>query len=121
MALSDDLLAHPQRLSAVRARLESLVSELEAAACFLVDEEGTPFATVGHVEFGFPHPLREGDALLKALLGQASLDDGSSCLVERVGQRALLALLLQAPPGPKETRALRRRLRQSARELGSLL
>ena len=124
MALSDDLLAHPERLSAVRARLESLVSELDAAAGFLVDEEGTPFATVGHVEFGFPHPLsslREGDALLKALLGQASLDDASSCLVERVGRRALLALLLQAPPGPKEIRELRRRLRQSARELGALL
>ncbi len=128
MALSDDLLSHPHRFSAVRQEVAGLVVELKATAGFLVDEEGTPFATVGHVEFRLPHPLSnldEGDALLKALVGEGLGDkdegEGSRYIVERVGKRALLALLLESPLLATEQRAMRRRVRVTAKAIARLL
>lgn len=125
MAVSDDLLHHPHRLSAVRKQIESVVADLGAAAGFLVDEDGTPFATVGHVEFQLPHPLpslREGDALLKALVGEDPSEvDGGRILVERVGDRALLTLLFEKPLPSTRKRATRRRSRDCARAVAHLL
>ena len=128
MALSDDLLIQPHRLSAVRLEIASLVAELGATAGFLVDEEGTPFATVGHMEFRFPHPLtnlRGGDALLKALVGESpgEKDEGeeSRYIVELVGKRALLALLLESPLRPTGHRTMRRRIRVTAKAIARLL
>jgi len=125
MAVSDDLLHHPHRLSAVREQIESVVADLGATAGFLVDEEGTPFATVGHVEFQLPHPLpslREGDALLNALVGEEPSDvDGGRTLVERVGDRALLTLLFENPFPSSEKREARRRAQACARAVASLL
>lgn len=128
MALSDDLLSYPHRFSAVRREVAGLVVELKATAGFLVDEEGSPFATVGHVEFRLPHPLSnlgEGDALLKALVGEGLGDkdegEGSRYIVERVGTRALLALLLESPLLATEQRAMRRRVRVTAKAIARLL
>ena len=129
MALSDDLLIHPLRLSAVRQEVASLVTELRATAGFLVDEEGTPFATVGHMEFRLPHPLTDlggGDALLEALVGESpggpsgkDEGEGSRYIVERVSKRALLALLLESPLRPHRT--MRRRVRLTAKAIRRLL
>ena len=119
MALSDDLLYVPKKLTAMRHEVAALVDELGATAGFLVDEEGTPFATVGHMEFRYPHPLsnlRGGEALLKALVGETE-GEGSRYVVERVGKRALLALLLESPPD----RTTRRRVRETAKVLNGLL
>ena len=131
MALSDDLLIHPLRLSAVRQEVASLVTELRATAGFLVDEEGTPFATVGHMEFRLPHPLTNlggGDALLEALVGESpggpsgkDEGEGSRYIVERVGTRALLALLLESPLLPSGQRTMRRRVRLAAKAIRKLL
>jgi hypothetical protein len=119
MALSDDLLDAPRKLSAVRREISGLVGELGATAGFLIDEDGTPFATVGHMEFRLPHPLsnlRGGEALLKALVGEYE-HAGSRYLVERVGRRALLALLLETP----QDRHARRRARATAKTIASML
>lgn len=119
MALSDELLDYPKRLAAVRREIAALVSELGAGAGFLVDEAGAPFATVGHMEFQFPHPLTHlggGDAVLGALLGETGNDE-SPYLVERVGRRALLALSVDPP----HDRAARRRVRATAKAIAALL
>ena len=126
---ADDLLIHPLRLSAVRQEVASLVTELRATAGFLVDEEGTPFATVGHMEFRLPHPLTDlggGDALLEALVGESpggpsgkDEGEGSRYIVERVSKRALLALLLESPLRPHRT--MRRRVRLTAKAIRRLL
>ncbi len=133
MALSDDLLIHPRRFSAVRQEVAGLVAESRATAGFLVDEEGTPFATVGHMEFRFPHPLTNlggGDALLKALVGESpggpggpggNDEGGSRYIVERVGKRALLALLLESPLRSSGHRTMRRRVRLTAKAIRRLL
>ena len=118
MALSDDLLIYPKRLSAVRDAVAELVADLGATAAFLVDEDGTPFATVGHMEFRYPHPLtnlRDGEILLKALVGEND-SEGSRYIVERAGRRALLALLLEAPLD----RAARRHVRVRAKAIARL-
>jgi len=127
MALSDDLLSYPQRLSAVRQEVADLVVELKAVAGFLVDEEGTPFATVGHMEFRFPHPLTNlvgGDALLRALVGESRSgqegDEGSHYIVERAGNRALLTLFLESPLLASEQRPMRRRVRATAKAIARL-
>jgi len=120
MALSDDLLDHPSKLSAVRREIDVLVDELDATAGFLIDEDGTPFATVGHVEFRMPHPLtnlRGGEALLRALVGEHE-SHGSLYVIERVGRRALLALLTE-PPQSHGDRATRRRVREPARTIAA--
>jgi len=128
MALSDDLLNFPHRLSAVRKEVAGLVAAMKATAGFLVDEEGTPFATVGHMEFRFPYPLTNlggGDTLLKALVGESrgvqDEDEGSRYVVERVGKRALLVLLLESPLLASEQRAMRRRVRVAAKAIARLL
>lgn len=125
MAVSDDLLDQPHRLSAVRGQVESVVADLGAVAGFLVDEVGTPFATVGYVEFQLPDPLpslREGNALLKALVGEGPADAGEGrTIIERVGDKALLTLLFETPlPAPKR-RQTRRRLQSSVRAIANLL
>lgn len=122
MALSDEILADPDRMTRLRHGLEALARETGAGAAFLVDEEGTPFATIGHVEFRFPHPLVglvEGgdDQILRALLGEPQSERASGFMVERLSDRALLVLILPRPP------RLRRRLaiRARARELAAFL
>jgi hypothetical protein len=99
MALSDEVLAHPGKLAAVRARLRALGSAVDARASFLVDEDGNPFATVGHLEFQLPHPLagllgRGGEPLLQALLGEPQPEE-SGFVVERVLDRALVVVVLE--------------------------
>lgn len=101
MALSDEVLSSGERLALVRARIEELVARTGARAGFLVDEGGSPFAAVGHVEFQYPHPLagliEQGAApLLLALLGEPRRDE-SRLVVERAGGRALLVLVTEAP------------------------
>jgi hypothetical protein len=123
MALSDDILADPDRRTRVRNRLEALARESGARAAFLVDERGTPFAAVGHVEFRLPHPLAalveggEADAILGALVGEPQTARSSGIVVERLSPRALLVLVLSRPPGPRR----RHSIRSSARELSRLL
>jgi hypothetical protein len=123
MALSDDILADPDRMTRLRNRLEALARESGAGAAFLVDERGTPFATVGHVEFRLPHPLAglveggEADAILAALVGEPETERSSGLVVERLSARALLVLVLPRPPGPRR----RLSIRSSARELATLL
>ena len=123
MALSDEMLADPGRMTRLRSRLEALASEIGAGAAFLVDEGGTPFATIGHVEFRLPHPLAglvedgEADAILGALVGEPSTGRASGLVVERLSARALLVLVLPRPPG----RRRRLSIRSGARELAELL
>ena len=125
MAASDDLLEDPNRLSAVRTQIETIVAEHGARAGFLVDQDGVPFAAVGPMEFRLPHPLAHlhgGSALLDALVGEKPTDTGDErYVVERVGNKALLALLLEAPLPPAERRATRRRMRDSAKSIAKLL
>ncbi len=123
MALSDDILDDPDRRTRLRSRLEALARESGAEAAFLVDERGTPFATVGHVEFRLPHPLAglfeggDADAILGALVGEPQSETSSGLVVERLSARALLVLVFPRPPNP-----LRRlSIRSSARALASLL
>jgi hypothetical protein len=125
MSVSDELLDHPRRLAAIREQIETLVSELGARAGFLVDEDGRPFATVGSMEFRLPHPLTnlgDGEALLRALVGEKPADAGDGgYLVERVGARALLAVLLETPLSTPTRSATRRRVRDSATTIAKLL
>ncbi len=122
VALSDEWLLSPEGKKAVRRVLEELVAELSARAAFLIDEDGSPFATVGSVEFSFPHPLsglRE-TALLSALVGE-SHDEPSGYIVEKAGPRALLAVWLDPPPTAESSDAVKKKVRKSARELARLL
>jgi hypothetical protein len=123
MALSDEILADPERMTRLRSRLEALARESGARAAFLVDEGGTPFATIGYVEFRLPHPLAslveegEADAILGALVGEPQTERASGLVVERLSARALLVLVLSRPPSPRRRLAIR----ASARELSELL
>jgi hypothetical protein len=123
MALSDEILADPDRRTRLRSRLEALARESGAEAAFLVDEDGTPFATIGHVEFRLPHPLAglvetgEADAILGALLGEPQTEQRSRLIVERLSARALLVLALARPPGSRRRLAIR----ASARQIAALL
>jgi len=123
MTLSDEILADPERMMRLRSRLEALARESRAEAAFLVDEGGTPFATIGHVEFRLPHPLAglvetgDADAILGALVGEPQTERASGLVVERLSARALLVLVLPRPPGPRR----RLSIRSSARELSELL
>jgi hypothetical protein len=114
VSLSDDLLADSERLGQLRERLEALVQKHSARGGFLVDEEGTPFAAIGNVEFRLPYPLagflEEGnaDAILAALVGEsAAAEPASALVVERLSERALLVLVLVAPPSPRERASIR--------------
>jgi hypothetical protein len=123
MPLSDEIVADPDRRTRLRTRIEALARSCGAVAAFLVDEGGTPFATIGHVEFRLPFPLanlvEEGDAdvILQALVGEPQTRDASSVLVERLSPRALLVVLL---PQPASSR-LRNSMRARAREIGRIL
>jgi hypothetical protein len=123
MALSDEVLSEPDRMIRLRSRLEALARECGAGALFLVDEEGTPFATIGHVEFRLPHPLAglvaegEADAILAALVGEPQKEPASGLVVERLSSRALLVLVLPLRPGAR----LRLAIRSAARDIASLL
>jgi hypothetical protein len=123
MPLSDEILADPERRTRLRDRVESVARACGGDAAFLVDEGGTPFATIGHVEFRLPFPLAnlveegEADAILQALVGEPQTRDLSSVVVERVSPRALLVVLL---PRPASTR-LRNTIRTRAREIAEIL
>jgi hypothetical protein len=123
MALSDEILADPDRMTRLRSRLEALARESGAGAAFLVDEGGTPFATIGHVEFRLPHPLAglvengAADAILGALVGEPQAERASGLVVERLSARALLVLVLSSSP----SRRRRLAIQASARELAELL
>jgi hypothetical protein len=120
MALSDEILADPDKKTRLRRRLEALARESGAGAAFLVDERGTPFMTVGHVEFRLPHPLaglvEEGgaDPILRALVGEPQSEEASGFVVERLSERALLVLVLPHPPGSRRRLAIRERARELA-------
>ncbi len=122
MAISDEILSSGDKLARVRSRLESLISEIGASAGFLVDEHGNPFATVGHVEFRLPHPLAGlmdsgADPILGALIGEPPPGDDPRFLVERIDERALVVLVLEAPLAPERRRVVRSRLAEVARDL----
>ncbi len=123
MSLSDEILADPDRMSRLRKRLDDLASKCGARAAFLVDEGGTPFATIGHLEFRLPHPLAglveegEADEILAALVGEPQAERPSGLVVERLSSRALLVLVLPRPPSPRRRLAIR----ASARELADCL
>ncbi len=78
-----------------------------------------------------PHPLTNlggGDALLEALVGESpggpsgkDEGEGSRYIVERVGKRALLALLFESPLVATEQRAMHRRVRVTAKAIARLL
>jgi len=122
MALSDDILADRDRMRRVRSHLEALARDVGAGAAFLVDEAGTPFATVGHVEFRLPHPLAgfvedgAADGILEALVGEPQ-DRASSLVVERLSARALLVLLLHRPPDARRRLAVQVAARAIASDL----
>lgn len=121
VSLSDELLRDRALLRDLQSRLRDLVRETGAEAAFLVDEEGHPFATVGHIEFELPHPLASlvergaPDPLLGALVGESETE-ASSYLVERSGPRALLVLAHDRPSSK-----LHERLAAEAAEIAALL
>ena len=121
MSLSDEILQNRTLLHELRSRLRALVDETGARAAFLVDEEGHPFATVGHIEFELPHPLASlvergaPDPLLGALLGEPETG-ASGYLVERAGARALLVLRHDRPSAER-----RARVREAARAIDAIL
>jgi hypothetical protein len=123
MALSDEIVADADRRARLRKRMEGLARASGASAAFLVDEGGTPFATIGHVEFRLPFPLanlvEEGDAdvILQALVGEPRSGDASRVLVERLSPRALLVVLLPQPASAR----LRQSMQKSAREIVTIL
>jgi hypothetical protein len=125
MPLSDEILADPDRKSRLRIGMDSLARACGAAAAVLVDEGGTPFGTIGHVEFRLPFPLanlvEEGDAdvILQALVGEPQTRDASSVVVERLNPRALLVVLLSRPATARARLTIRSRSRKIADVLGS--
>jgi hypothetical protein len=122
MTISDEILSSGDKMARLRLRVQTLVTEVGASAGFLVDEHGNPFATVGHVEFRLPYPLAGwtqagADPILGALVGAPPADGDSRFLVERVAERALVVLVLDAPP-TFETRAV---VRSHVAEIARLL
>ena len=120
MALSDELLADRQRLELARERLKCLVADLGASSSFLIDESGTPFASIGHFEFTLPYPVTNLDDLLAALVGGSVKEvktPASPYLVARAGRRAFLVLVVD-PPLAREERDY---FHRTARELATLL
>jgi hypothetical protein len=123
MAFSDEIVADPDRMTLLRRKVESLARASGAEAAFLVDEGGTPFATVGHVEFRLPHPLanlvekEDADAILAALVGEPQTRGASSLVVERLNPRALLVVLLPRPASSRRRLAIL----EKARQIGEIL
>jgi len=93
MSLSDEVLTRPELLAAAKKLVQELVHRAGARSAFLIDERGVPFAAAGNVEFTFPDPLvgLEDGAILAALVGEETTP---LVVVERVSDRALLALLI---------------------------
>lgn len=123
MSLSDALQSSPERRALVRGRLEELVAHLSARGGFLVDESGAPFASVGHLEFTLPHPiasLEDGEVVLEALLGEP-ISGTSKILVERLGTRALLAVVWDDALSERARGRAQRRIRSAALELDAIL
>jgi hypothetical protein len=125
MPLSDEIVADPEKRARLRVGMESLARACRAAAAFLIDEGGTPFGTIGHVEFRLPFPLanlvEEGDAdvILQALVGEPQTRDTTSVVVERLSPRALLVVLLSRPATARLRLTIRTRAREIAEVLGS--
>jgi hypothetical protein len=129
MGLSDEILRRPSALAEIRSQLKELARVLRARSAFLVDEQGTPFAALGSVEFSYPHPLEGlasgggGAELLDALVGAPTeaQEGQSSLMVVRVGPRALLALVLEKPTGGWRRRRAAARARRTAVAIAPLL
>ena len=121
MSLSDEVISTPTRLTALRNALRELAERVGAEAAFLVDEHGTPFATVGHIEFAWPNPLTAldgSDAVLHALVGESGPSNGQ-VHVKRLSDRALLAVV--RPAEAESGSALRRGMDRAAKQLAPLL
>lgn len=125
MSFSDEILARPEALRNLRQDLTRLSEDLPLRSAFLIDETGTPFGAVGHVEFRFPHPLpaSEGSGsdkdILAALLGEQ--DEESPVMLSQICPRALLVVVLEHPLRGRRHRAARSRLREAADRLRLLL
>ena len=124
MALSDEIVANPPLLAAVRALVRETVADLGARSGFLIDENATPFSAVGHVEFDARHPLRglvEDDVVLKALLGEPAVTPGASPYrIISVRPNALLVVSLEDDSAVEEP-IVRARLQRCAKEIDGLL
>lgn len=116
MALSDELLKAPNKLAALRDRLALEREEAGARAAFLLDESGSPFATVGTIEFSLPDPVSSHTELLSALLGETV--PSSPYLVARAAKRALVVLVFDSPAAANENRT---RMAPLANAIESLL
>jgi hypothetical protein len=127
VSLSDEILAHREKLAQVRHVLSQLVTELGARSAFLIDEAGVPFAAIGNVEFQFPHPMpssegdRSDDAVLKALLGMGQMDESSSVLLHKASTRALLVTILEQPLQGRKHREAMSRVKRAAAEIEHLI
>jgi hypothetical protein len=129
MSLSDELLRRRESLREVRAELSDLRSAIEARACFMVDEAGSPFGAVGNVEFEYPHPLSGllsnaagGTALLEALVGEAvQTSPGSPWVLRRVTPRALLVAVFPGPLSSRAEHKVTRRLKEFSSRLEAVL
>ncbi len=124
MGLSDDILATPGRLTELRHHLTELRARFAARACFLVDEVGTPFATVGHLEYPLPHPLASlpgSEEILTALVGESKTRSSSELVLERITSRALLVIVLERPVDGPLSRRNRRSVQRASRALTNLL
>ncbi len=123
MSFSDEILARPATLRNLRQGLSRLSEELPLRSAFLIDETGTPFGAVGHVEFRFPHPLPASEGsdedILAALLGEQ--DEESPVMLSQVCPRALLVVVLEHPLRGRRHRAARSRLREAADGLRRVL
>jgi hypothetical protein len=125
MSLSDEILARPKALQSLRQGLSRLSYDLPFRSAFLIDETGTPFGAVGHVEFRYPHPLptSKGSAsdedILAALLGEQ--DEESPVMLSQICPRALMVVVLEHPLRGRRRRAARSRLQEASDELRRVL
>jgi hypothetical protein len=125
MSLSDEILARPDALRSIRRDLSALSKELPVRSAFLLDEAGTPFGAVGHVEFRFPSPLpisrdsASDEEILAALLGEQN--EESAVMLSSICPRALLVVVFEQPLRGRRRRAVRARLRKAADALHPIL
>ncbi len=125
MSLSDEIVARPAALRKLRRGLSQLSEKLPVRSAFLIDDRGTPFGAVGHVEFRFPHPLPTSkgsgsdEDILAALLGEQ--DEESPVMLSQICPRALLVVVLEHPLRGRRRRAARSRLREAADQLRPIL
>ena len=117
MELSDDILANPERLT-------ELCTRLKARACFLVDESGTPFATVGYLEYPFPNPhasLSGGEDILNVLVGASKTRSSPELALKIIASRALLVIILEDPLDGTLSRQNRRSVKHASQAMNKLL